>query len=73
MPERTPRVEQLTEALAAHAKGSVDVIVNLASACDVGWDEALRAYPDAYKAAAKAVLERATAARDRRAAEKGGR
>jgi hypothetical protein len=57
---------ELKEALEAHARGSVDVIVSLASACQVDWEEALRGYQEHYRTAAKALLERAQAAKERK-------
>jgi hypothetical protein len=64
---------ELKEALEAHAMGSVDVIVSLASVCQVDWEEALRAYQEHCRGAAKALLERAAAAKERKASGGGRR
>lgn len=56
----------LQEALAAHAKGAVDVILALATQRNVKWDDALYAYPAAFERAAHDTLDRITRSREGR-------
>lgn len=61
-----PEHPSLQQALAAHARGSFDVIRGIANECNVGWDDAAGAYPDIFLREAKAVLDRIANARSRR-------
>lgn len=54
------------EAMTAHARGSCDAILALATVRSVPWDDALRSYPAMFQTAAADLLERIAKARDRK-------
>jgi hypothetical protein len=58
--------QQLIDTLAARAKGEVDFVLTVATVRQVPWETALAAYPEVFRREADAVLERVTAARERR-------
>lgn len=61
-----PDHPSLQTALAAHARGSFEVIIGIASECNVGWKDAAEAYPDVFRREAQAVLDRIANARTNR-------
>jgi hypothetical protein len=65
--ERNPVTDQdLQDALRAHAKGSVDVVIAIASNRSVRWADALDAYPQMFADAAQEVQDRIARARENR-------
>ena len=54
------------DALAVHARGSCDVILQIATVRGVPWADALKHYPEVFKTAAGDLLARIEAARERR-------
>jgi deoxyribose-phosphate aldolase len=56
----------LLRALEARARGEADFVAQIATVQRENWDAALDAYRTCFEAAAKALLERARLARDRR-------
>lgn len=62
MPLESPLLDVLT----ARARQEASFVVQLASTCTTKWDDALAAYPELFREAAKALLDRAAASRERR-------
>lgn len=58
--------QSFQDALAAHARGSFDVLKTIASEFNIKWDEAVAAYPAAFERETNAILARIANAKSRR-------
>lgn len=57
-PRNDANDQQLRETLAGHARGSIDVIIAIASARNVSWAEAFKLYHDVFEDAAQELMQR---------------
>lgn len=61
-----PNHPPLQKALAAHARGSFDVLKSIATECNVSWQDAVDAYPEVFGRETQAILDRIANARSNR-------
>lgn len=65
-PKGSVNNKSFQDALAAHARGSFDVLKTIATEFNIKWDDATAAYPAAFERETNAILARIENAKSRR-------